>query len=1155
MRNESPGDLQQEGVRAHPEEGRAPDAAESPSLAHPFKIIAFDWDGTAVTSRKEDATIVRGRLEQLLRLGVFIVVTTGTSFHIVDQQFSSLIAGPHKRGLYICTNRGSEVYGFDERSRPVLIWKRVATPTEDRLLTEVADAVRRDVERRTGLEIRVVYNRLNRRKIDLIPLPEWADPPKSMIDRLLVAVQRRVRDGGIPGGLQEVFAEVEETARRKGLSEARITSDVKHVEVGLTDKGDSIAWMMRELAAKQGIAPGDILIGGDEFGPIAGFPGSDYKMAIPAARGATFVSVGVEPSGVPPNVIHLGGGPQRFIWLLERQIELHEKAPPPGAAEPTEATVVTTAPSGEAPHAEADRSLSEQAWLMVEKGYQPRREHEIESLFTLANGYLGTRGSLPEGAAMSTPATFIAGVFDSPLKPMARHLEEKVGSVPDRWASELAIAPDWAALRVFAEGEEIDLEEGETVEHERYLDLKRGVLERDWLHTDEIGRTTRLHYRRFVSLANRHILVESTAITPENYSGRLRVISGIDGRPAAEVSTDVAEPARLITRNGPPPMSSTEDGSPLLLVAQTSTTANTVAFACAMSFEGGKEEPAHMTLREEGWIGERWDWEGRIGTTYRIDKIVAVSTSRDAPDPEKAAAALLAEASAMGIDQLLRAHVAAWAERWRASAVSIVGEEDAQRAINFAVYHLIGSANPDDEYVSIGARSLTGSSYKGHVFWDTEIFMLPFYTYTYPRAARSLLMYRYHTLPQAVRKAEALGYRGALYPWESADTGEEVAPKSAFTPQGELVYILTGDQEHHISADVAYAVWQYWLATHDEGFLLGGGAEIILQTARFWASRGSFGDDGKYHIRRVIGPDEYHEAVDDNAYTNVMAQWNLERGGEVAALLRSRQPDVWSDLSSRLAVSDEELRQWQDIASRMYTGFDPKTGLFEQFRGYFDLEYVDLAEYEPRTVPMDVILGRERTYETQVIKQADVVMLMYLLWDRFPAAVREANFRCYEPRCGHGSSLSPSVHALVAARLGDYSLARKYLYQAREIDFANNMGNAAGGVHTAAQGGIWQAVVLGFGGLQVREDGLSIDPHPLPEWHRLAFNAQWHGRQVDFRAGTKPSTLDVEMRQGDRPVPLTVGEKEGRQVMVEKGRRYRAEREDHVWRPWQEQSE
>ncbi len=599
------------------------------------------------------------------------------------------------------------------------------------------------------------------------------------------------------------------------------------------------------------------------------------------------------------------------------------------------------------------------------------------------------------------------------------------------------------------------LDTGKALEHRRVLDLRQGILWREWRHQDPAGRITRVRGLRLASQSDRHLLVQSVTLTPENYSGT--------------VCLDAAIPGMSVRR--------TAGGT-------------TIALATAQRLEDpegrwmGRAEPLPDTLTVDI----------ELGRTYRLDRVCAIHTSRDSDRPAEAAREHAQRALAADIAAIVGEHRAAWQSRWDACDVAISGDPAAQRALRFAVYQLLSAANPQDERVSIGARALTGRAYKGHVFWDTEIFMLPFFTLTCPQAARALLMYRYNTLPAAQAKAARLGWRGALYAWELADTGDEAAPSVAVAPDGTVVPILVGEQEQHISADVAYAVWNYWRITGDETFMADAGTEILVETARFWASRAVREADGLHHIRGVIGPDEYHETVDDNAYTNGMARWNLEVAAEAATFMAQRWPERWQALSRRLALAADEPGRWLGVARDIYTGFDAETGLFEQFQGYFGLEEIDLAAFTPRTAPMDVLLGRERIQRSRIIKQADVVMLLHLLWDRFPPAVREANFRFYEPRCGHGSSLSPAIHALVAARLGDVAMAERYFRQAMAIDLADNMGNAAGGVHAAALGGLWQAAVFGFAGLRLTEQGPEHHPNLPPHWQGLSFRFQWRGQ-------------------------------------------------------------
>jgi trehalose/maltose hydrolase-like predicted phosphorylase len=383
---------------------------------------------------------------------------------------------------------------------------------------------------------------------------------------------------------------------------------------------------------------------------------------------------------------------------------------------------------------------------------------------------------------------------------------------------------------------------------------------------------------------------------------------------------------------------------------------------------------------ELGQFKWSWSWKSSPGQVVSFERSVAVTRSdTQGLDPGAAAHDKLGVARHLGWRRVVAEREAGWADRWQFSDVEVDGDAAAQQALRFAVYHLNSAANPADERVSIGARALTGDDYHGHVFWDTEIFLLPFYVLTWPEAARALLMYRFRTLDAARSKAARLGWRGAFYAWESADTGAETAPEQVIGPDRQVVNILCGKQEQHISADVAYAVWQYWQATGDEGFLLNAGAEILLETGRFWSSRAQPEPDGYCHIRGVIGPDEYHEDVDDNAFTNVMARWNIRRALDLAALLRERWPKRWAHLSSRLRLDVAELKHWQTVAETMATGLDLETGLFEQFAGFFALEEIDLANYAGRSEPMDVVLGRERMARSQVIKQADVVALLALL--------------------------------------------------------------------------------------------------------------------------------------------------------------------------------
>jgi trehalose/maltose hydrolase-like predicted phosphorylase len=387
------------------------------------------------------------------------------------------------------------------------------------------------------------------------------------------------------------------------------------------------------------------------------------------------------------------------------------------------------------------------------------------------------------------------------------------------------------------------------------------------------------------------------------------------------------------------------------------------------------------------------------------------------------------------------------------------------------------------------------------VFWDNEMFVVPFLVYTDPPTARAVLGYRHHTLPAARDNARSRGWRGAAYAWESADTGEDVTPAFYFTAAGERKDVLTGEQEHHINADIGFAVWQYWQAAGDEGYLLTEGAEILFELARFWASRAEVGSDGRWHVRMAIGPDEYHEGVDDNAYTNQLAGWLLDRAADLAAWLRERHPDRWRSLATALGLDPAEPASWRAVAEGLVDGMDPQNRLIEQHDGFYQLEEVDLAAFEPRRTTMEVLLGWDRLSQVKIVKQADVVMLLAVLRERWSRAVHEVNFGYYEPLCVHDSSLSPPMHSLAAAWLGDLGTAERYLEEALRLDLDFEQGvTAAGGVHIATLGGIWQALVLGFGGMTVAGGQPRFAPHVPASWGSLRFRVRWRGTLFEVAA-------------------------------------------------------
>ncbi len=740
----------------------------------------------------------------------------------------------------------------------------------------------------------------------------------------------------------------------------------------------------------------------------------------------------------------------------------------------------------------------DERWLITIDGWDARREPAVEAVLALVNGYLGTRAALEEGSAVSTPATFLNGVFDAATEQVAQ-----AGATPDYQViaaptPELVVAPDWGKLLLAADGVPLNPQDGELLELRRTLDMRRGVLLREW-RVRAGGKTTRLRSLRVASLADRHLMVQLLEITPEDWSGELTLEAIVDGDVTNEGNTRHLQHQRVDIADGA-----------MLLSCETIEQRIPIRYAATASLllEHGATA-AWDDASSNTAIRQRWTCHLEAGHSATMHRLVTIWTGRDDRDPAERAMEGLRRAAGAGVATVLERSAGAWAERWASSDVVIRDDADIQRRTRFALYHLIGCANPDDEHASPGARALTGERYKGHVFWDTEIFVFPFFVYTHPPTARSLLMYRYHTLAAARDKAREFGYRGALYAWESTDSGVDVTPPFVFNARGERLEIYTGIEEHHISADIAYAIWQYWRATGDDAFMLQAGAEMLIELARFWASRAESGDDGRYHIRTVIGPDEFHEHTDDNAYTNVMAQWSMRRAIEVVSWVKDNHSAAWQAIQTQTSLREAELGEWRDVAVQLVNNFNSETRLIEQFRGYYELEPVDLRSLEPRKTTMDVLFGWEQLTRSQISKQADVVMLLFLLDDHFPAEVHEANFRFYEQRTSHDSSLSASFHALAAARLGDLALAESYFTRASNIDldFAKGV-TAAGGIHIAALGGMWQALVFGFGGMRVGEGDPRWEPHVPPAWGELRFPILWRDRLVKVEARGQVASVE-----------------------------------------------
>lgn len=731
--------------------------------------------------------------------------------------------------------------------------------------------------------------------------------------------------------------------------------------------------------------------------------------------------------------------------------------------------------------------MTHKLWQIEEFPFQPERLNHHETLFTIGNGYLATRGSFEEDYKGSISTTMVHGIFD--------HAEGTL--VP-----ELVNAPNWLPINITIDGTPFQIinqnnmtlkpENGAVIGYRRILLLDQGVLRREVLFRAESGSIVRLVFERFASLHDEHLMVQRVEITAVDGNPQIEIDSYID----SDVSNVGIKHWTNIDAEAGDNYTSVrattiQSGYGLAMAS----TLRASSDKATVQFVGGQTQPSAKTsfqLTQEDNI--------------EFLKLTAVYTSRDGSNPLQAAIDKINTVESETYESLYIPHAAEWATYWKTSDVQIEGDESSQLAIRFTQYHILIAAPRHDDDVSIGAKTLSGTGYKGHVFWDTELFIVPPLILGQPKLARNLLMYRYHRLAGARNKAKANGFEGAMFPWESTDTGEETTPSWGDPqPDGSRIRIWTGDSEQHISTDIAYGILQYWRYTADNDFLQKYGAEIVLDTAVFWGSRVE-SKNGRYELSQQIGPDEYHENIDNSVFTNRMTVWHLEQALDLLEWLKTNASADAERLITALDLSPARLDHWRDVIDKMYIPFDDEKQIHVQFPGFFDMEFIPVPHYEPRTMSVQAILGHHRTIQTQVIKQADVVMMIALLGDELaPKQVLLNDWNTYYPRTDHGSSLSPAIHAWVAARLGLDDAAYHLFEHAAEIDLKDNKGNVKDGIHGAASGGLWQALVFGFCGLHTTPEGeIAVAPRLPKHWKRVSFTIYFKGQQQQFTIDNTP---------------------------------------------------
>ncbi|GCE16607.1 glycoside hydrolase family 65 protein [Dictyobacter kobayashii] len=710
-----------------------------------------------------------------------------------------------------------------------------------------------------------------------------------------------------------------------------------------------------------------------------------------------------------------------------------------------------------------------------------------ETVFTIGNGYFCTRGTFEEGYPHETPATLLFGVFDS--VPVSKE--------------ELANAPDWIGIQLFVNNERFRLDKGKLLAYTRSLNLQNGVLTRTVHWESPAGIRVRINSERFASLADEHLGLIRYSVTVDESPKDLPVAISLRANfNAARGNYDVMH------------WETTDQGhSSDLLWLQSETRKTNVTLVQTMSFNA--DTTAFQKEFVDGDIEPSIRLVGSLNPQESVttEKTVVMCTSRDSDDPLKSALAhhqkilnTAAEETAGNahnvfiFDYQLQKQDEAWAHFWQQADILIEGDDKAQVGVRYNLYQLRINASDDDSRYSIAAKGMTGFGYRGHVFHDTEVFMLPFFTYELPHIARNLLLYRYHLLPAARKKAASNGYAGAQYPWESTLNGEETTPPSIVHPEtGEVIPVLNGFIELHITSSIAHATWEYWRVTADEKFMRDYGVEMLLSTALFWDSRAEKNEQqNDYTISNVIGPDEWHEHVNNNAHTNFMAKYNIKIALEALKWLQKTAPSKANALIEQLDLTDERIAHMQDVQEHLRIPQDPVTGLLEQFDGFFKLAKFDQEKYKGRKDSYQGILGVHEIQKYQLIKQADVLMLLTMLRQEFDYDTKKVNWDYYFPITDHdyGSSLTPALHAILGSELGHTEEAYQMFMKGTLVDLENLRGNTPEGIHAACAGAVWQATVFGFAGLRVTEEGYTTDPHLPHNWQRLSFQFKHKGEPV-----------------------------------------------------------
>ncbi len=744
---------------------------------------------------------------------------------------------------------------------------------------------------------------------------------------------------------------------------------------------------------------------------------------------------------------------------------------------------------------------SDPGWWVFSEGWSADNVTHHGNLFLLGNGRMGCRGTLEEFGPDEKAGILIPGLYD------------RAG---DAWR-EPVNAPNGFFTRVAVNGTWLNPLHIEPASHRQSLDMHHAV-----------------HHRqtRFC-VGGTEVIIKSERFLSAAEPDLMALRYAVQVRGEAEITLESGIDSEIWDINGPhlEHFGTGERDGAILLKARTKELGHELAVAecCAMiSSAPMQSSRLRGTLRQ-------WRFLVKGEADITLEKCVAISSSLDASggSAEETAWATALSSAGAGYANLRAAHEGVWEDRWQKADVRIEGDDEARHALRYSLYQLLSAAPFHSEYLSIPARALSGQVYKGAIFWDTEIFMFPFFLAVFPEVARNLVRYRIHTLTGARAKAAGYGFEGAYYPWEGQEGGFDACTlfniTDVFTNRPMRTYFR--DKQIHISGDVAWAVWKYVQATDDTELLWDGGWEVMLECARFffsYAFKKTTSDE--FVLVDVTGPDEYHERVANNAYTNHLVQFVVAAAMEAAGLLRAADPQRFAAMEKHLGFSPGEEARLVEFANNLFCPQpDQDTLLIAQFDGYSQLEDCPLSELKARVLDPAEYLGGGcgLATTTQILKQADVVLLLHLLGDRFDRTVKQANWDYYEPRTEHGSSLSACVYALVAAELGYEDFARRYFLKTATVDLTGHSKQYVGtlyigGTHPAANGGAWMVATRGFGGVQFLPDGLAIDPRLPSGWTAMDFRVVCRGYALALHIEHGSCQVRIDRASAKAPARLVI---------------------------------